>query len=156
MKYMFGVKLDDIKVNGKPLNICKAINGTCLITFDSGTTMSSVPKAAANVLVAQGVPTTNHVVECGGEQEIGSLTYVIGGKDYTLDSNEWLFPKQNLTLAQGTKFKMGLGPELLLEAKEPVEGGQVTLATKKQNPTDEEEKSKMVCSSVLMTMELKH
>ena len=93
MKYMFGVKLDDIKVNGKPLNICKAINGTCLITFDSGTTMSSVPKAAANVLVAQGVPTTNHVVECGGEEEIGSLTYVIGGKDYTLESHEWLFPK---------------------------------------------------------------
>ena len=86
------------------------------------------------------------MVECGGEQEIGSLTYVIGGKDYTLDSNEWLFPKQNLTLAQGTKFKMGLGPELLLEAKEPIEGGQVTLATKKQNPTDEEDKSKMVCS----------
>lgn len=42
-KYMFGVKLDDVKVNGVPQNICKGRKEQCLITFDSGTTLMSFP-----------------------------------------------------------------------------------------------------------------
>ena len=46
LKYMFGVQLDDIKVNGKALNICEGGKHDCLITFDSGTSLSSVPNYA--------------------------------------------------------------------------------------------------------------
>lgn len=50
-KYMYGVKLDDIKIGGKPLNICKSKPKRCLITFDSGTSFMSVPTWAEKVLV---------------------------------------------------------------------------------------------------------
>ena len=45
---MFGVKLDDMKVNGKSIGLCK--DTECLITFDSGTSLMSVPKFAAEKL----------------------------------------------------------------------------------------------------------
>jgi len=45
-KYMFGVELNDIKFNGKSTGLCgKGKN--CLITFDSGTSLMSVPTYAA-------------------------------------------------------------------------------------------------------------
>ena len=47
-KYMFGVKLDDMKVNGKSIGLCK--DTECFITFDSGTSLMSVPKFAAEKL----------------------------------------------------------------------------------------------------------
>ena len=42
---MYGLKLDDIKVNGKSLGLCgpKGLRQECLITVDSGTTFSSFP-----------------------------------------------------------------------------------------------------------------
>lgn len=43
---MFGVQLDDIKINGKNLNICEGRIEGCLITFDSGTSLMSVPNFA--------------------------------------------------------------------------------------------------------------
>ena len=48
LKYMFGIKLDDIKVNGKSLGICGkegsgAQKTNCLITVDSGSTMMAMP-----------------------------------------------------------------------------------------------------------------
>lgn len=45
-KYMFGVQLDDIKVGGRHLNICDGRPDGCLITFDSGTSLMSVPSFA--------------------------------------------------------------------------------------------------------------
>jgi hypothetical protein len=44
-KYMFGIKLDDIKVNGKALNVCQRLKNpdNCLITIDSGSTTGMVP-----------------------------------------------------------------------------------------------------------------
>ena len=58
LKYMFGVQLDDIKVNGK------AIKHDCLITFDSGTSLSSVPNAAHSKFEKLGIPTAKKPVEC--------------------------------------------------------------------------------------------
>ena len=49
-QYMFGVPLDDIKVGGKPMNICSGAQQECLITFDSGTSLASVPSFAAKKL----------------------------------------------------------------------------------------------------------
>lgn len=47
-KYMFGVKLEDIKVNGKSTQVCK--DKECLITFDSGTALLSMPTYAIQSL----------------------------------------------------------------------------------------------------------
>jgi hypothetical protein len=48
-KYMYGVKLDDIKVNGMSTGVCETSKG-CLITFDSGTSLMSVPSFAEDIL----------------------------------------------------------------------------------------------------------
>ena len=45
---MYGVQLDDLKVNGKSTNVCT--DGECLITFDSGTSLMSIPTFAAEKL----------------------------------------------------------------------------------------------------------
>merc|ERR1711990_1426524 len=44
-KYMYGVKLDDVKVNGKSTGVCDT-GKECLITFDSGTSLMSIPSYA--------------------------------------------------------------------------------------------------------------
>lgn len=49
-KYMFGVKLDDIKFNGKSTGICNDRPQGCLITFDSGTSLMSMPTFATDKL----------------------------------------------------------------------------------------------------------
>ena len=50
-KYMFGVKLDDVKVNGKALNMCHDKSEGCMITFDSGTSLMSFPTWAAQKMM---------------------------------------------------------------------------------------------------------
>lgn len=62
-QYMYGVKLDDIKVKGQSTGVC---NGReCLITFDSGTSLMSVPSFAEKILGEQGIPTHEHPTKCG-------------------------------------------------------------------------------------------
>ena len=50
-KYMFGVKLDDVKVGGKALNMCEGKSGGCMITFDSGTSLMSFPTWATQKMM---------------------------------------------------------------------------------------------------------
>ena len=98
-KYMFGVKLDDIKVNGKAMNMCDNREDGCLITFDSGTSLMSFPNWAAEKMKINHYPTSNHVVPCKNNEQFGDLTLVINGKDYTLSNEEWMFPSQTIEMA---------------------------------------------------------
>jgi len=50
-KYMFGVKLDDVKVGGKELNMCEGKSEGCMITFDSGTSLMSFPTWATQKMM---------------------------------------------------------------------------------------------------------
>jgi len=63
-KYMYGVKLDDVKVGGKNLNICEGRSEGCLITFDSGTSLMSFPTWGAQKLSQNKLPTANNIVPC--------------------------------------------------------------------------------------------
>ena len=87
-KYMFGVKLDDIKVAGKSTKPCEGMRD-CLVTFDSGTSLMSMPTDAVNSFVKSGIPTMDHAAPCNDQREFGDITYVIGGKDYTISNDEW-------------------------------------------------------------------
>lgn len=49
-KYMYGVKFDDISIGGKKLNLCSKLGKECLVTFDSGTSLMSMPLKAADML----------------------------------------------------------------------------------------------------------
>jgi len=95
-KYMFGVQLDDIKIGGVSTGVCESKGGQCLITFDSGTSLMSVPTFAAQKLTKNKIPLANFIVPCQNQQQYGDLTLVIGGKDYTLSNEEWMFPSQQI------------------------------------------------------------
>ncbi len=66
---MYGLKLDDIKVNGKSLGLCgpKGLRQECLITVDSGTTFSSFPGWAFSQILGK-VPTMDTGVDCENEK----------------------------------------------------------------------------------------
>lgn len=67
-QYMFGVPFENIVFNGKESNICGEGNThKCLITFDSGTSLMSMPKYATDILAQKGVPSANHVKKCEKE-----------------------------------------------------------------------------------------
>ena len=54
--HMFAVKLDDILINGKSLNLCSN-NKKCNIAFDSGSTFMSMPSFAHEILNKNQIPT---------------------------------------------------------------------------------------------------
>ena len=93
-KYMFGVQLDDILFNDKSTGVCKDRPSVkpCLITFDSGTSLMSMPTFAVQALKANGVPSADNIVPCNSAEQFGDMTLVIGGKDYVLTNDEWMFP----------------------------------------------------------------
>ena len=76
LKYMFGVKLDDIKINGKSLGFCGpegsgAQRTKCLITVDSGSSMMAMPSFAFDQLAGMNIPTMTHPVECNSQDQFG-------------------------------------------------------------------------------------
>lgn len=127
LKYMYGIKLDDIKINGKALNVCSKLDGKpCMVTMDSGSTANGVPTKALSAFTDAKMPVSTNFVECEDRNSIGSLTYVINGKDYTLNADEWLYQK-DVNFAQDTTIEFGngpLGPQMLVQLEsvaKPVE-----------------------------------
>ena len=53
--HMFAVKLDEVYINGKSLNMCTSKK--CQIAFDSGSTFMSMPAFAHTILGQQKIPT---------------------------------------------------------------------------------------------------
>lgn len=62
-KSMFGLQLDDIKVNGKSTGACKVVK-ECLLVIDSGTSHFSMASAGLKNFVKQGIPTYNEKQKC--------------------------------------------------------------------------------------------
>ena len=82
------------------------------------------------------MPTAHTFVECDNKAQFGDFTLVIGGKDYNLTPDEWMFDPQSLNLAQGAQkmeFKMGpLGPQILAQVEpEKVENVQTEVDSEK-------------------------
>jgi cathepsin D len=161
-KYMFGVDLDDVLINGKSTGLCEGRE--CLITFDSGTSLMSMPTFATEALNKQGVPTASKAVSCKSEKQFGELTLVIGGKKYVLDNDEWMFPAQSAGLAQSesqmmTFRKAGpLGPQIVAQVDS--EDLTETKPTEGMNTQIETDESRLVhggpmkCGSTIMTMNI--
>lgn len=177
-KYMFGVQLDDILFNDKSTGVCadRPADKPCLITFDSGTSLMSVPKFATKNFVEHGIPTSNFVKRCNNEKEFGDMSLVIGGKKYTMNNDEWMFPAQKPSLSQGgnvMKFNMGpLGPQIMtqIDSKSEIwdenrpfenEWSQTEADVeanverhKKTKGEVEGGKGDMACASTIMTMDI--
>lgn len=90
-KLMFGIMLDDIKVNGVPMNLCNnPPNGLiCLITVDSGTSEMTMPSWAIKKVLGK-MPLKTNPMKCNGTKQFGELTFVINGFEYTLPNDDWV------------------------------------------------------------------
>lgn len=104
-------------------------------------------------------------IPCQSHTQFGDMTLVIGGKDYTVSNEEWMFPAQSLALAQSggmMKFKKPgpLGPQLMAQVDEasfsqenrPAEESAAQLETEKIHTG--ESSMQNVCASTIMTMDI--
>merc|ERR1711976_536194 len=82
-KYYWTIKMDDIKYNGKSLNLC---NGGCKAVVDTGTTLITGPTAQLRTLL-QAIPTEN---DCSNYDKAGDLSFVFSGVEYTLNREEYM------------------------------------------------------------------
>lgn len=85
-KLFWSLKLDDIKYNGVPMNICADKPEGCMITPDSGTSLITAPTWGLNIL-GQYLP---YVEGCSDKYQFGTLTFVIDGKDYDIPSHHFM------------------------------------------------------------------
>jgi len=89
-KLMFGIQLDDIKINGKSMNICgNPGQATCLITVDSGTSEITMPSWAIKKVIGK-MPLKQSPMKCKNQTDFGDLTFVINGFEYTLPNDDWV------------------------------------------------------------------
>jgi hypothetical protein len=88
-KYMFGIKLDDIMVGGKRLNICKG-QESCLATVDSGSSVNMFPAFAQKVMHEANLPSTKGV-KCKKPEDYGDLTLILNGKEFIIPNKEWVY-----------------------------------------------------------------
>lgn len=102
---MFGIELDDIIINGKKMNFCgeKGIYQKCLITVDSGTSYLSVPSQAFNEIIKI-APAANIGKDCKTQKDFGEITWVIGGVNYTLEADEWIYPPSGINGLSPDKY----------------------------------------------------
>lgn len=98
-KYMYGIKLDDIKIAGKSTGVCNG-NSECLLTIDSGTSYMSIPSYASKMLTKQGIPLYDKNTKCTSMKQYGDITFTIGGKDYPIPMEDWLFPELDASSSQ--------------------------------------------------------
>ena len=87
---MFAIQLDDIKVNGKSTGACKVVK-ECLFVIDSGTSHMAMPSKGLRNFLKQGIPTYFEKTKCENEKQWGDITFVLGGHDYTLSNDEWMY-----------------------------------------------------------------
>ena len=63
-KLMFGIALDDIKVNGVAMNLCNQVGKPlCLITVDSGTSEMTMPSWAVKKVIGK-MPLKTNSMKC--------------------------------------------------------------------------------------------
>lgn len=63
-KLMFGIELNDIKINGKALHLCDTVGQQkCLITVDSGTSEMTMPMWALKKAIGR-MPLKNNPTKC--------------------------------------------------------------------------------------------
>ncbi len=91
-KLFWSLRLDDIKYNGVPLNICRGRYGGCMMTPDSGTSLLTAPTWALSRL-EEVLPQEEG---CSNIHKFGTLTYVINGIDYDVPSHHFMAAYQDV------------------------------------------------------------
>lgn len=99
-KYMFGMKLDDVLMNGKSIGLgCD--KRECLVTVDSGTSHLAFPEWAMDVVKGK-VPIRNIPVPCTKSEEFGDLSFIMSGVEYKVPNMDWTFEPEKYRNSEKT------------------------------------------------------
>ena len=116
-KYMYAMKLDGIKINGKFLDLgCD--KRECLVTVDSGTSHLGFPEWAIDK--SKGVmPNKVNTLPCDKADDFGDMTFVINGNEYTIPNSDWMFeaakkPNQQKTKCRSTVAQRDVRREMFI------------------------------------------
>jgi len=85
-QFYWSIKLDDIEIGGKRLNLCKDKEGGCMITPDSGTSLMTMPNWALKA-ASQHLPKNDH---CHSADDFKDMAFIIGGHRYPLPAKHWV------------------------------------------------------------------
>lgn len=83
------LKLDDILIDGKSIDICKKHKDECFITFDSGTTYASFPRGIYSEFHGK-IPYYNDPLSCKNVTDFGDITFVIENDKFVLKNSDWI------------------------------------------------------------------
>lgn len=83
-RYHWNIKIDDIKVNGESTGVCDETEG-CQGLVDTGTNSNSFESIQYEVIMQN-----FGAISCSNINNLPILTYVIDGKDYTLEPSEYM------------------------------------------------------------------
>jgi len=53
----------------------------------------SFPKFAEEIINDKNIPTYDNSMKCDGIAQFGDLTFVIGGREYPLSNDDWMYPE---------------------------------------------------------------
>lgn len=81
-RYHWNIKIDDVKIDGKPLGACKKF-GYCQGLVDTGTNKNSFEEEQYKAVMS------HYDGSVCQEEGLPTLTYVIDGKDYTFESKDY-------------------------------------------------------------------
>ncbi len=82
-KYYWTIKMDDVKLNGRSIGLCK--NG-CLAVVDTGTTLISAPTEDLKILLEK-ISINN---DCTGIDRAQILSFVFNEKEYDLNPDDYI------------------------------------------------------------------
>lgn len=85
-KLFWSLRLDDIKYNGTPLNLCEGRKNGCMMTPDSGTSLITAPSWAYDKIM-HALPQED---DCSDKFKFGTLTFVVDGIDYDIPSHHFM------------------------------------------------------------------
>ena len=88
-QHYWTIQLDDIKYNGKSLGLCP---NKCKAVIDTGTTLITGPSRDLKVLL-KAIPVGS---DCKDYHLGGDLTFVFGGEEYNLSTNEHILQSEVL------------------------------------------------------------
>lgn len=89
-RFHWNIKIDDIKVNGEPLHLCEKLDG-CQGLVDTGTNLNTFEETEYAAIMDK----INYDGTCDDLSNYPTLTYVIGGVDYTFEPEEYFITDES-------------------------------------------------------------
>ena len=90
-KYYWTIKLDDILLNDKSINLCNKNNQKyCKAVIDTGTTLFTGPSQDLKILLEKiGVN-----INCNGLENAPKITFVLNGDKYIIEKDEYILKEE--------------------------------------------------------------